>query len=170
MPGRLCVRESLYSMLMHVAGLSGRRKSSNFCLMSPIGIISIVLVDFIRIDLSHQTVRLVAALLLPQPDIGVVHLGPLDGALVGSLVCIEVDHDEALFWKNTFCPLSLSGVASGNTSMHASIRSRAACLCPLTERSLSSAAAVLAPSLRTTLPIQHPPTTSPSLLCAFLSP
>ena len=87
--------------------------------MSPVGIISIVLVDFIHIDLSHQTVCLIAALLLPQPDIGVVHLGPLDGALVGSLVCIEVDHDEALFWKNTFCPLSLSGVASGNTRMHA---------------------------------------------------
>lgn len=51
----------------------------------------------IRIDFSHQTVCLIAALLLPQPDIGVVYLDPLDGALVGSLVCIEVDHDEALF-------------------------------------------------------------------------
>lgn len=99
MPGRLGVKETLHSMHAHIAGLHGLAKSDWFCLMSSSGVVCIILVDCIRMDLSHQTVFLDAALLQPQATSGIAYLGPLMSSLAHKLVCININDNEAEFWK-----------------------------------------------------------------------
>ncbi|KAH6639130.1 hypothetical protein C7974DRAFT_421742 [Boeremia exigua] len=101
MPGRLGVKESLHSMCMHMTGLCGLAKSSRFCLTSSTSPVCIILVDCIRMDLSHQTVFLDAALLSPLPAAG-NGSADLTSALaeLKDLVCITINDDETLFWKH----------------------------------------------------------------------
>ena len=99
MPGRLGVKESLHSMFMYTGGLRGLAKSTWFCLKSPTGVVCIMLVDSIRMDLSHQTVFLDAALFPPQVNGGCAYLTPLMASLSTKLVQIPVDGDETVFWK-----------------------------------------------------------------------
>jgi hypothetical protein len=81
MPGHLGVKESLHSMFMYTGGLCGLAKSTWFCLKSPAGVVCIMLVDSIRMDLSHQTVFLDAALFPPQANGGCAYLTPLMASL-----------------------------------------------------------------------------------------
>ncbi|XPT04655.1 hypothetical protein M3J09_013731 [Ascochyta lentis] len=99
MPGRLGVKESLHCVYMHMTGQRGLQKTNSFCLTSPSGVVSIIVVDCIRMDLSHQTVFLDAALLPPQADSGSAYLTQLATALP-RLACINVNDDETSVWKH----------------------------------------------------------------------
>lgn len=100
MPGRLGVKETLHSISVHMLGLCGVSKSNLFCLTSPTGIVCVMLVDSIRMDLSHQTVFLDAALLSPRSDDTCTYPAPMVASLSAKLVRIVVTEDEAMFWKH----------------------------------------------------------------------
>ena len=100
MPGRLGVKESLHSMFMHTVGLCGLAKSTYFCLTSPAGIVCVIFVDSFRMDLSHQTVFLDAALLPPKANVGCVYLTPIMAPLSGKTASIFINEDKTVFWKH----------------------------------------------------------------------
>jgi hypothetical protein len=85
---------------MHTGGLRGLAKSTWFSLKSPAGVVCIVLVDSVRMDLSHQTVFLDAGLLLPQVNGGCAYLEPLLDSLSGKPVQISVNEDQSVFWRH----------------------------------------------------------------------
>jgi hypothetical protein len=66
---------------MHTGGLRGLAKSTWFSLKSPAGVVCIVLVDSVRMDLSHQTV-----LLRGSPSSPSQRWLRLPGAIVGLVV------------------------------------------------------------------------------------
>lgn len=100
MPGRLGVKESLYYLFMHIAGLDNLAKSNWFSLNSPAGLVCVILVDSIRMDLSHQTVFLDAALLPPQASGGCDYLVPFMEMTPDDAIRVEVNEDEAVFWRH----------------------------------------------------------------------
>lgn len=59
-----------------------------------------ILVDCVRMDLSHQTVFLDAALLQPQTSNGSAYLAPLMSSLASKLVCVNINDHETEFWKH----------------------------------------------------------------------
>jgi hypothetical protein len=59
-----------------------------------------ILVDCIRMDLSHQTVFLDAALLQPQASNGSAYLAPFMSSLASKLVCVNINDHETEFWKH----------------------------------------------------------------------
>lgn len=99
-PGRLGVKESMNGNFSHVAGLDGPPKNSWFCPSSTSGHICLILVDCVRMDLSHQTVNLDAALFQRQNSNGFDYLWPLMESLSGKISGVTVNDEEALFWKH----------------------------------------------------------------------
>ncbi|KAF2678823.1 hypothetical protein K458DRAFT_480637 [Lentithecium fluviatile CBS 122367] len=104
-PGRLALKESIFTIIMHVLGLEGREKSVTFGLVTGANIpghsarIATVFVDHIRMDLSNQTLLLDAAVLS-------LHSGqPAEfGHALAALrdvqtVILKVDDSEGPFWR-----------------------------------------------------------------------
>ncbi len=100
MPGRLGVKESLHGIYMHTAGLVGLQASEWFCLTSSTGVVCVILVDCVRMDLSHQSVFLDAALLARQHETGSTYLTHFLATLIDEVVLIDINEDEAKFWKH----------------------------------------------------------------------
>lgn len=99
MPGRLGVKGSMNGNFSHVAGLNGTPKNSWSCPTSTSGHICLILVDCVRMNISHQTVFLDAARFQPQNSNGFDHLWPLMESLSGKISGVTVNDEEALFWK-----------------------------------------------------------------------
>ena len=100
MPGRLSIKDNLHSFFMYTCGLRDYAKSKCFHLDLPASMVCTILVDSVRMDLSHQTVFLDAALLTPQASGGCDYLKPFIRSLRGHSMRCLVDEDEAVFWRH----------------------------------------------------------------------
>ncbi|KAJ8107080.1 hypothetical protein OPT61_g9112 [Boeremia exigua] len=98
-PGRLKVKDCLYNMYMQSVGLFGARESSFFCLESST-VTCNILIDSVRMDLSHGTVFLDAAFLPPQPDTGCTYIFSFTDVPVGNINVIPIGKDTMICWKH----------------------------------------------------------------------